>query len=96
MKLEIGKRFMNRAGAKLRVIERIDSGHKYLDEKTHKHTTRPIYLFVCVIERFANGVTPGPDDSPCRVCVHEDGHWHPSEDHPLDLIAEVCAIAEAA
>lgn len=89
MNLAVGKRYMNRAGARLRVIGRIDSGHKYLDEKTRKHTSRPIYLFVCTIERFANGRVPAADEPPCRVCVHEDGHWHPSAPHELDLVAEV-------
>ncbi len=91
MNLSIGKRFMNRAGARVRVIERIDSGHKYLDEKTRKHTSRPVYLFVCVVELFANGRTPASDEPPCRICVHEDGHWHPKKDHDLDLVAEMAA-----
>lgn len=82
MILSVGKRFMNRAGARLRVIERIDSGHKYFDR-------RPIYLFVCVVERFANGRTPESDEAPCRVCVRDDGHWAPNVEHDLDLVAEV-------
>ena len=90
MRLEVSRRYLTRSGALVRVAQRLDTGLTKRDPRTWE-SLGTAYLFICVIERFSFGTIAEDDNH--RIVVHEDGAYLPDGESPLDLVAELEAVA---
>jgi hypothetical protein len=90
MILAAGQRYLTRSGAVVRVAQRLDTGLIRRDPVTWE-SRGTAYLFLCVIERFSFGTIAEDDNH--RIAVHEDGRYLPDGESPLDLVAELEAVA---
>ena len=82
MKFAVGKRFMTRSGAAVRI--------------SYIHPMDPWRYIVCVIERRFDG-TPTDPERPCKISLCPDGKYFPrDEDHALDLVSEVAELGSVA
>lgn len=79
----VGRTYLNRAGAKVRVEEIVNSGHQMLDAKTYKPIGPATFLILKVI-----GTNPS---LPARhaLCGCHGRYFPHDENHPLDLVKEV-------
>lgn len=79
----VGKTYLNRFGAKVRIEEVRDSGHQRLDAKTYKPIGRATLLILKTL-----GVHPG---IPCgyALCGCCGCYFPHAEEHCLDLVSEL-------
>jgi hypothetical protein len=93
MRIEVGQRYFNRAGAVVEIIKRERTGY----QKRHPVTWDPIgpidILFIRIIH-FANG-RKAPPASGLQYALHEDGCYLPIGEHELDLVKEVENVRSA-
>lgn len=81
----IGKRFMNRAGAVVRIM--------YIHSEIHHELNPNKWPFlVVIIERCADGTLPREGDA-LKISLCPDGRYFPHDrESSLDLIAEVVKL----
>lgn len=89
MNIQVGQHWHTRGGATVEVLDKIDTGlMRYTkDWKPLGHA----HLIRCRIVRCADGTRLV--DKVCSYVVHDDGHYRPDRDEPLDLVGRVIEAA---